>query len=477
VNRLRLGAVVLALCAAPAPGSPETEADAEARRVAHDMGLVARPELTRWIAEIGARIARAAGRSPGSFRFAVVDQGEPNAFALPDGQIFVSRGLLELAQSEAELAGVLGHEIVHVLARHAAARQQTAERAVNPLMLPGIVLGTVLGSRVGEATTAPFRAFSAPYVAAYSRDQERESDRTGQKLAAAAGYDPAALAHFLRRLHRFERERFGHSRLPGYLDSHPGTSERAGQMAADAGLIEWKRVVPIAATPAAYLERIDGLVVGPRAGEGEFRGERFLHPDLDFHIRFPTDWRLVNADHAVGAISPDRRAQIFLSPPEPGDSARSVAERFLAEQAPRLRLDVYDPRELQLPCCRSYRIEAAARTPVGPVVSQVTWIEDRGRVYRLTGIAPQGVGQKYLGRAQNTARTFRPLTPEERASIRERRLRRAEAREGESLAELAARSGNALGLQLLAVANDLDPRAPLRAGTLVKIARAEPYAP
>jgi predicted Zn-dependent protease len=233
-------------------------------------------------------------------------------------------------------------------------------------------------------------------------------------------------------------------------------------------------VPPLALTRADYLRRIDGLVVGARAAEGVFHGERFLHPDLDFSIRFPTGWRLVNADTAVGAISPDRNAQIFLAPPTPGDSPNAAAEEFIARNGARHRIQVSDPREMWIGSLPAFRFEAIAHT-VPPAAGQLTWIAHAGRVYRLNAIAPPGVGRKYLGRAQNTARTFRALTADERASITERRLRTVEAREGESLTQLSARGGNALGLYLTAVANDLDERAVLRAGTLVKIAREEPY--
>jgi predicted Zn-dependent protease len=147
----------------------------------------------------------------------------------------------------------------------------------------------------------------------------------------------------------------------------------------------------------------------------------------------------------------------------------------VAQLAKTVPIQVHDPRELQIGECAAFRLEAAGDTPAGPVVGQLTWIADRGRVYRLTAIAPPGIGQKYLGRVQNTARTFRRLTPEERASVRERRLRSVEARAGESLADLAKRSDSALSLYLTAVANGLDESKPLGAGTLVKIAREEPY--
>jgi len=169
----------------------------------------------------------------------VVDQDAPNAFALPGGYIFVSRGLLVLSNSEDELANVLGHEIVHVARRHAAARQSLMRD------LPAI-----------------FRYAAMGQVSAYSREQEREADRLGQGLSGVAGFDPQGMADFLRDLDYTERLRLGHSRMPGYLDTHPTTGERVAAAATRAQSVSWKRQPPIAGGHNAYLRRLDGLVVG-----------------------------------------------------------------------------------------------------------------------------------------------------------------------------------------------------------------------
>jgi predicted Zn-dependent protease len=342
-------------------------------------------------------------------------------------------------------------------------------------MLPGIVLGTVLGKSVGRATTEPFRMFSAPYVASYSRDQERAADQQGQRMAARAGYDPGGMAKFLEKLLRYERATFGYSRLASFMDSHPLTTERMNTAAAQGGVLPWSRQPGVAKTHADFLRLLNGLVVGPSASEGVFSGDRFLHPDLDFTIRFPRKWRTVNSQLAVGAISPNRRVQIFLSAPTQGSDPRAAAYAFIEKAKERVRITISKENPIKIGKLDAYRIEAKGSSRGMTLSGQLTWIAHGGRVYRLTAIAGSGESRDYLGRARNTARSFRPLTAQERASIRERRLRLATARPGETLGELSKRSGSEANLTLLAVANDVTSTGPLPAGRLLKIVRSEPY--
>ena len=141
---------------------------------------------------------------PYYFKFRVIDQAEPNAFATPGGYIFISRGLLALVNSEDELAGILAHEISHVTLRHHA---RQAQRGVLPsvLQMPGRAIGAVVGEDVGEVINAPLAAAGTAYLSSYSRAQEQEADRAGLQLAARAGYDPAALARALDNLDRPSR--------------------------------------------------------------------------------------------------------------------------------------------------------------------------------------------------------------------------------------------------------------------------------
>jgi predicted Zn-dependent protease len=141
----------------------------------------------------------------------------------------------------------------------------------------------------------------------------------------------------------------------------------------------------------------------------------------------------------------------------------------------RVRITISKQNPIKIGKLDAYRIEAKGSSRGMTLSGQLTWIAHGGRVYRLTAIAGSGESRDYLGRARNTARSFRPLTAQERASIRERRLRLATARPGETLGELSKRSGSEANLTLLAVANDVTSTGPLPAGRLLKIVRSEPY--
>jgi predicted Zn-dependent protease len=417
-----------------------------AEKVAAEIGLLEDRALTSYVNQIGQRLARHAPRGRFSYKFQVVDQDAPNAFALPGGYIFVSRGLLVLSNSEDELANVIGHEIVHVARRHAAARQSLMRD------LPAI-----------------FRYAAMGQVAAYSREQEREADRLGQGLSAVAGFDPQGMADFLKDLDYTERLRLGHSRMPGYLDTHPTTGERVAAAGARARNVSWKRQPSIVGGRNAYLRRLDGLVIGTASTEGVFAGDRFLHPELGFSMRFPAGWELANTRRAVGAISPRRDGQVFLEFQGSGDDPEQASVEFI-EEAREQGLSVDSSQPVRIGEFAAFR----ARGRAGPLGVHLTWIAHEGTIYRLTGLARGGSG-RLEGIFNSVARSFRPLTSRERASIRETRLRLVPARAEESIAELSRRTGNEWNIQQTAVMNDVFANERLQAGQLVKIAVSQPY--
>ena len=176
-----------------------------------------------------------------------------------------------------------------------------------------------------------------------------------------------------------------------------------------------------------------------------------------------------------GAVSPDRNVQIFLSSPTRGSDPEAAAREFMADAGERIRIEVVDQKQMKIGKLDAYRIHARASMRSARLGGQLTWIAHQDRVYRLTAVALAGEGKDYIGRARNTARSFRPLTKQEKDSIRERRLRLVRVKQGETLDALGERSGNLADLHLLAVVNDVTSTGPLPAGRLVKIARSEPY--
>jgi predicted Zn-dependent protease len=423
---------------------------AEASRdVEAEIGVLDDPELEAYVNRIGKRLLRGVPRRSFQYQFKVVDQLEPNAFALPGGYIFISRGLLTLANSEDELANVIGHEIVHAARRHAAARQDV-ERGTSPLSMGWV---------------------RAANLAAYGRDMERTADRGGQQLAAAAGYDPMGMSTFLGSLGQMERLQIGRTRRPSFFDTHPGSRGRAAANAARARELRWKRDPALGETHLSYLRRIEGLPLGERPEAGIFQENLFLHPDLDFQISFPPGWQTSNSNRAVGAVSPRGDAVVFLTADMPAGEPREVAEAFAEKTKREFPVAVKESQPVKIGKLDAWRM----RLEGGRMVAIVTFVPYRGMTWRITGFSRSDVAKRYLPNTLNTARSFRPLTEEQRKSIEVTRLALVEARAGEDLVALGNRTDNAWDPSHTAVLNGIFANHRFEGGELVKIARVEPY--
>ena len=460
--------------------SPEEEqrVDEEAaREVARSLGIASDSRLAGYVQEVGERLARFSPRVDTDYHFAIVEMDEPNAFALPGGHIYVSRGLLVLANTESELAHVLSHEIAHVAARHAARRDAHMKT---------LGLATLLSELIGGGTPHPDdtgeheSAGANPY-ARYARDQERQADRIGQDIAARAGIEPGGMARFLTSLDNYTKLNQGFSMPLLYFATHPATRERMADAAARAQAEAW-RLRDGDASPGfpsreeareAYLQRIEGMVVHRPASEGVIEENRFLHADLDFGLRFPPGWTPRNGATSVVAVSPKSDAPdalVVLELSGPGTDPQAAARQYAEREGLRLRAGT----PLSVGSLPAYRAETVILTPA-PVQAEITWIAYGDLVYRLTGAVDGGQLRRYQALFRRFVQSFRPLSDADRASIRELRLRTARALPGETLAQLSERTGNEWDLTFTSVANDLFTHEALDPGQLVKIAVKEPY--
>ena len=423
-----------------------------AKSIPAQMGLYEDPELEDYVNKIGQRLLRGVPRMGFNYQFKIVDQAEPNAFALPGGYIFISRGLLALANSEDELANVMGHEIIHSAHRHAAMQQALV--GTGPLAMPWA---------------------RAANMAAYGRDMERDADKGGQLLAAAAGYDPMGMSTFMRQLAQLERIRIGTVRQARFIDSHPGAGERAAVNAARSHEIRRKKVASLGDTRTSYLRRLDGLPVGPRPEGGVFDGDRFLQPDMDFQLRFPPGWNVSNTNQAVGAVSPKRDAMIFLTADQPEGEPEQAAADFVIKTSQEFPVEVARSGPVKIGRIDAWRLQLEGSGRARGVTANVTFIPYRGATYRITGVSPSAVARTYTGRMLSTMRSFRPLTDEQRAKITGMRIHLVSARAGEELEELGRRSGNAWNISTIAAYNGLFTTHRFEGGELVKTTRTEPY--
>jgi predicted Zn-dependent protease len=421
-----------------------------ARSVEVEMGLLDDPELTAYVEAIGRKLLRGLDRREFAYRFSIVDQMEPNAFALPGGHIYVSRGLLALVNDEDELACVLGHEIVHVARRHSA-QQQAVARHQSPLSLP-----------MSRAAT----------LAAYGRDMEREADALGQRLCAAAGYDPMGMSTFLRSLDQRERLLIGRPRRPTFLDTHPGSRERASVNSARAGELRWTRDPSLGDVRAAHLDRIDGMVIGDRPETGVFVGEAFLHPAADFEMQFPRGWILQNSNAAVGAMAPRREAVVYLSADLPAGDVVEVADDWAAKAEEESGVRLTEKRRVRIGRIDGVRYGFEG----GGISAKVSFFPYGGGTWRIVGVAPHAAADRYFGPILLSMRSFRPLSDENRALIHSDRLRIVLARQGEDVVSLGSRTQNTLNPSATALLNGLLGNEVFEGGELIKIIRREDLA-
>jgi predicted Zn-dependent protease len=437
-----------------------------ASQVETEIGLVRDPELTRYVDTIGQRLAQKSPRQDVVYRFHVADMAEANAFALPGGYVYVSRGLLALANDEDELANVIGHEIGHVAARHSAQRE-TRAMGVGILSTLGTVAAGVLGgAAAAQAASQLGQVAGAGLIASYGRDQERQADEVGQKLAAEAGWDPDGMADFLATLGQEEVVRTGTERRPTFLDSHPAPRERSATAHQRAAALPRAPESPVARDRADFLRRIEGITVGPDPREGVFRGNLFLHPELDFAVGFPAGWQAQNGKSAVGAISPQRDAVVVLELQSGSTDPRDAARRWVDAN----RLSVVESGLARVSSFSAYRVLAEGQSQQGTVALQATFVAHPEGMFRITGMTSPNAWRAYSTAFERTAGSFRRVSSEERAGIRPVRLRIAEARSGETLADLGRRTGNQWDARETALANGLEPGVRLTAGQLVKVA-------
>jgi len=446
-----------------------TMGDEQAAEVEQAMGLVVETKPTKYIAALGRKLAALSELPGGPWTFQVVDTREPNAFALPGGHIYVSRGLLALVNSEDELAGVIGHEIGHLTARHSEKRIR-ATIATSPVAIATGIGGAAVGivsSRLGSVVAGTGQLLTASVIAPYGRSQENEADRIGQGLAAKAGYAPSGISTFLHTLGREDTLLRGEERKSSFLDTHPMTPERVAKTKETASKLTPAVGRPIARDRADFFSHIAGIVVGEDPAHGVFKEQLFLHPEFDLAITFPMDWETLNTADAVAAVHSSEEAVVSLRIAENDTELASVIKLLQAEQNG-LRFQRFEISGLP-----------AANTLVTAKgqVSDITLIEYRGNVYAIVGYATGDNAARYLKSFSATAGSFRALRSQERSSLEESRLRVQTARSGETPADVAKRTGSTWSSEELAVANGIEAGMSFQKGQPVKVAIAQPYTP
>jgi predicted Zn-dependent protease len=442
-------------------------ADADVRR---QYGVYPDRDLQAYVERVGQQLAAKSHRPGLEYHFTVLDSDEVNAFALPGGYVYVTRGIMAYLNSEAELAAVLGHEIGHVTARHGARRYSQAQAlgvglGVASIFVPG--MGSDLGQQLLDA-------LGSAILNGYGRDHELESDRLGAEYLARSGYDPQAMIGvitLLKNQEEYEKARAAAENrrarvYHGVFATHPSADQRLHEAVGGADRLKGAAATRVAR--ADYLQRLDGVVFGESEAQGIVRGRRFYHGALDFTIEFPEGWRLDNRPAALLAVAPGDAAllQLTSEPARGTTSARAVLEARVRFAAP-----AREAGALAGAAVPAYSARGPLDTGRGRREARVSALLHRDQAYLLLGLAADDAA---FARHDNdflaSARSLRALRAEERSLARGLHLKLRAATRGDTFATLARSSP--LGAQAeaqLRLLNDRYPHGEPRPGEPIKI--------
>lgn len=441
-------------------------------------GEVADPAIRAYVRDLGERLVAKTEQPDAKWTFTVLDSPVVNAFALPGGYVYVTRGLIALANDEAELASVVGHEIGHVTGAHGSKRQERATIAQL-----GVLGATLLGAAAGldrDAVSAIGQlggAVGQGYVANYSRGQEFEADTLGVRYIAGAGYDPLAGADFLESLQAsstLQAEIAGVEFDPNRVDffgSHPATPDRVREAVAAARREGLKDGQDAPRHRARFLDAISGMTYGDSAEQGFARGRRFIHPEMRFTFAVPPKFKITNSAARVTAAGPKGSGVIFDGARDPGGSLTSYIKRVwapeLAQQTQVGRLT--DLRSVDINGLEAAQGNIPFQTRNGVKIARMTVIRYDGAMFRFFGVQPKN--SRVLGRSlDKMAASFEALSPAKARKYKSHQIRIYKVQRGDTVSELAALTPfKTFAEERFRVLNGMAPGQTLKRGELVKL--------
>lgn len=462
--------LVLLSCATnPVTGRRELSLVSESQEIAMGQSLLAGtqqetgfyndPALTAYVASVGQKMASASERPGLPWEFHVVDDPAVNAFAAPGGFIFITRGIMAYLNSEAELAGVMGHEIGHVTAKHSVSQLSKQQLFSVGLVAGAIAAPSVMGGEIGQAA----QLGAGLLFLKFGRDDERQADELGHRYALMQHYDVREMPKTFRTLQRLS-DAAGSERVPGFMSTHPDPGDRV------AATQRWADTV---SNPDAlevdrdrYLSHLEGLVFGVDPRHGYFENGWYLHPELRFQLAVPSGWQGVNQATRVVLVEPNGGAQIEVSQVSQ-PTVQQAADAFAAQQG------------VQVTGRNSTRVNGLPAATVGfratssseqVLVGQATYVSYGGAVYQLLGLTTAAGTSAYGATVARTIGTFGP-TASNQVFRRVREIHLLKLTAGRTVDRLASESNGAATAEELALINGVDLGVMLPSGRTIKTIR------
>lgn len=434
-------------------------------QVREQMGIYHHEVTQKYIEQIGNKIAAQIDQDlPFEFSFQLVNMIEPNAFSIPAGYVYVSRGILPLLNSEDQIATIIGHEIAHVLRRHSA-RQMQKSILPTVLTIPGLLVGGLISPELGNIINAPINAAGTIYLSSYSRGQENEADEIGVLLAAKAGYKPTELGVALDQIEKFVKLYTGEDSKFSIFDDHPYTPDRVRNIEDLSQKITPKPVDPIAKNTSEYNHFLYGLHLGDDPEQGVFDGQRFIQPGMNFQITFPNKWKTVNTPTAVGASTKKGDAAVILGAPDVAGKHVTYGKKFL-EKAQSAGIQVLSSGETKFKSLPAFELKFITGSNKNPTKGHMIWFSYQDLTIQLAGMW-QGANKDSVDACINS---FDGISNDELKKIKVPTLSLEKAKAGESLDDFSKRTGNIWKNDFLDVINDLQGQTTLNEGQELKVA-------
>jgi predicted Zn-dependent protease len=439
------------------------------REIVEQFGMVDDPNLAAWVTRVGEQVLAVSHlRRPGAldeyretrFTFRVLDTEEVNAFALPGGYIYVTRGLLAHLDSEAQLAVVLGHEVAHVAGRHSS--KDALRAGIVQLGIEGVAELGGIGRGIAEVGGTGIQLL----LLRHGRDDERESDRLGVEYATLAGYDAAEGAHFFAALRRMgSREGW----FPSFLSTHPDPGRREETVRRLAAEHAARVGGTLRVGRDAYLSRIDGLVLGEDPRYGYVENGVFHHPAGRFSVPVPAGWSMEREGREVQFAPRAGTLVVMLHPRVRFGSAAEAAAAFLEEQElTEVRSSTPDHGSVT-----ARRIDANGTGEDGPYRVAALWLEQGGAVRRLVGLAAPADRRTMEYALSTMAFGLRRLTDPRLLNVSPSYLEVVTTRrEGTFRSTVGSRRlPDGVDLEALAILNGVEVEGRIPAGTRLKLPR------
>ena len=471
MKRHVVGTGILALAAAcatnPATGRSEISLVSESQEIAMGeqtvaaaratMGVYADSGVQRYVRSLGSRLAATSERPGLPWTFEVVDDPNVNAFAAPGGKIFVTRGILAFLESEAELAGVLGHEIGHVTARHTASqitRQQLAS--------VGLIAGAILSDRVAQNAGAIQAGLGILFLS-YSRGDESQADELGFRYMRRGQFDPREMPRTFQTLGRVSTLSGG-GRAPTWASSHPDPEDRFQKAQERAAAVPADSLRGVIVNRDVYLRTIDGIVFGENPRQGYFEGSRFFHPDLRFRMDFPSGWQTQNRADAVLAGSPQNDALMQLS-----HGGSETPEALLQKFAQQQGVQTGNSQRVTINGLPAASAEFQAQDEQGNTLAgRVTYVRYGNGTYQLLAYSTGARYGSYASAFNQSMQSFAPLSDPAALNKQPMHLSLVRLPRAMTVDEFYRQYPSAVKLEIIAAINGVNPGETLAAGRMAK---------